>query len=272
MSAAIRAKGMSMVRLSIIIPCCNEEDAVYLLPRRLFPALRQLGERYEVELILVDDGSIDQTWSRLEQIRQDGAPCRVSLVRHDRNRGLGAALRTGQAAATGQVVVTLDADGTYPFEIVESLVAAVEQGADVATVSPYMRGGGVEGVSGVRLLFSRGASLLYRLVVDRRIATYTAMVRAYRADILAKSISDEDGFLHVAMTLVEARRRGARVVEVPAVLRRRDVGVSKARIWRITRSHLKYLARLAYLRLTGRFWLPASPTPQRELIEMVRHD
>jgi dolichol-phosphate mannosyltransferase len=259
-----------MARLSIVIPCCNEEDAVALLPARLFPALAPLARRYTLELVFVDDGSTDATWERLTALQQT-APWPVVLARHQPNRGQGAALRTGQAHATGEIVVTLDADGTYPFTIVESLVAAIERGADIATASPYHRDGGVAGVSGLRLLFSRGASLCYRLLVDRRIATYTAMVRAYRASILAAALPEETGFLHVAMTLVEARRRGARIMEVPAVLARREVGVSKAKIARITRAHLRYLRRLLLLRATGRFWLAPRGARPADAIGAVRH-
>lgn len=257
--------------LSIIVPCCNEEDAVRLLPERLFPALEWLKGRFDIEVILVDDGSTDGTWDHLRALAESNSPGVIRLERHPRNLGLGAALRTGQRAARGQILVTLDADGTYPFSIIEPLVEAIEAGADVVTASPYHRAGGVEGVSGLRLLFSRGASLCYRALVDRRIATYTAMARAYRAEVLGEAISDADGFLHVAMTLVEARRRGARVVEVPAVLRRRDVGVSKARIARITRAHLRYLWRIAALRATGRFWLRPSREGRGDLAESMRH-
>jgi dolichol-phosphate mannosyltransferase len=193
------------------MPACNEEDAVRLLPERLYPALAELATQHQVELVLVDDGSRDATWNELTRLRDAPAPCSITLLRHEVNRGLGAALRTGCLRATGQIVVTLDADGTYPFTIIEPLVAAVTSGADVATASPYHRDGGVAGVSATRRVFSRGASAIYRVLVDWRVATYTAMVRAYRADVLRAALSDNDGFLHVAMTLVEARRRGARI-------------------------------------------------------------
>ncbi|MGH9176186.1 MAG: glycosyltransferase family 2 protein, partial [Vicinamibacterales bacterium] len=153
------------------------------------------------------------------------------------------------------IIVTLDVDGTYPFEIVEVLVAQIDAGADVATASPYHPDGRVEGVSAVRLLFSRGASICYRVLVDRRVYTWTAMVRAYRAGVLRASIPEESGYLNIARTLVEARRRGARIVEAPAVLSTRTVGQSKAKVWRITRSHLRYMRGLLWLRLSGRFWI-----------------
>jgi dolichol-phosphate mannosyltransferase len=257
--------------ISIVIPACNEEDAIRLLPERLYPTINTLSKRSTVELLLVDDGSIDSTWVELERLRDQAPPCSIALLRHGRNRGLGAALQTGVAHARGRIIVTVDADGTYPFPIIEELVDAVLSGADVATASPYHRDGAVEGVSGVRLLFSRGASLLYRLLVDRSIATYTAMVRAYRVEVLAASEPGDSGFLYVAKTLVEARRRRARIVEIPAVLSRREVGVSKARLMRITRAHLRYMCHIATLRLRGGFWLGPFADERIRALEITSH-
>jgi dolichol-phosphate mannosyltransferase len=241
--------------LAIIIPCCNEEEALGRLQEQLRPVLDDVAPRYHIELVLVDDGSTDATWDWLQLVRRFDWPARVILGQHERNRGLGAALRTGLDLTDAPVIVTIDVDGTYPFRIIEPLLEAIANGADVATASPYHPDGGVAGVSAWRMLFSRGASMLYRVLVDRRIHTYTALVRAYRRDILDETLADHPGFLNVAVTLVEACRRKAIVAEIPAVLAQREVGQSKARIMRITRSHLRYMAQLIWLRMTGRFWL-----------------
>ena len=251
-------------QLAIILPCCNEEEALSVLQARLGPVLEALAPRYDIDLILVDDGSTDATWNWLQILRQVAWPATVVLGRHERNLGLGAALQTGLNLTEAAVVVTIDVDGTYPFAIIEPLVDAIACGADVATASPYHPQGGVAGVAAWRLFFSRGASALYRLLVDRRIHTYTALVRAYRRPILDASLSDHPGFLNVAMTLVEARRRGATVVEIPAVLAQREFGQSKARVMQITRTHLRYMSQLLWLRMTGRFWLTQrSDSPMR---------
>ena len=241
--------------LAIIIPCCNEEEALGLLRERLHPVLAGIAPRFDTELVLVDDGSTDATWDWLQLVKQFDWPARVILGRHERNRGLGAALRTGLDLSDASIIVTIDVDGTYPFGTIEPLLDAIISGADIATASPYHPDGGVAGVSSWRLLFSRGASTFYRLLVDQRIHTYTALVRAYRRDILEETLSDHPGFLNVAVTLVEACRRKAAVVEIPAVLSQREVGQSKARVFRITRTHLRYMAQLIWLRMTGRFWL-----------------
>lgn len=260
-----------MRTLSIVTPCCNEEDAIALMPERLFPVLRELSLRYDVELVLVDDGSTDRTWVMLNELKRMAPPCEIVLGRHPTNRGLGQALQTGVHLATGEIVVMLDADGTYPFPIIEPLVEAIAEGADVATASPYHRDGGVADVAAWRIFISRGASLLYRILVDRNIATYTAMVRAYRSEVIVDTNTNVPGYLYVAQILVEARRRGAVVSEVPAVLHQREVGVSKAKVVQITRNHLRYMAHLARLRLTGRFWLPATATTTANSKEDVRY-
>lgn len=247
--------------LAIIIPCCNEEEALGLLRERLGPVLADIEQRYSTELVLVDDGSTDATWDWLQLLQRLSWPAQIILGRHHHNLGLGAALRTGLELTDAPIVVTIDVDGTYPFGIIEPLLDAIMNGADVATASPYHPAGGVDGVSATRLLFSRGASSLYRILVDRRIHTYTALVRAYRRDVLDASLSEHPGFLNVAETLVEARRRNARIVEIPAVLAQREVGQSKARVFRITRAHLRYMANLAWLRVTGSFWI-ADGQPQ----------
>lgn len=256
-----------MKSLSIVMPCCNEEEALDLLPQKLFRVVEELQQQYDTELVCVDDGSTDATWEKLTALRDDYPAMHLVLARHQVNLGLGAALQTGQQHASGDVVVMMDADGTYPFTIIRPLVEAIEAGADVATASPYHPAGGIEGVSAFRLVFSRGASILYRVLVDPRIHTWTAMVRAYRSPVLADSLSVDYGFVNVAMTLVEARRRGARIEEIPAVLSSRTVGVSKAKIWKITRAHLRYMSSIALLRTTGRFWI----VPDAQRVNVATH-
>src|SRR5262245_26298570 len=119
-----RRRRLRSVRRSFVIPCYQEADA---LDAGLDELLRLPGD----ELVFVDDGSTDGTGERLAAAaRRDP---RVRVVTHEKNRGVGAAMRTGFASATGDVVVAYDADRTYPAADAERLVAAVEAGADVAT-------------------------------------------------------------------------------------------------------------------------------------------
>jgi dolichol-phosphate mannosyltransferase len=242
--------------LSVIIPCFNEADNIAQLHQQLNTIQPELERRGGFELVLVDDGSSDDTFARLSSAFEGWE--NVQIVQHERNCGLGAALRTGFAQARGEVIVTTDSDGTYPFTTIPALLDLLRPEIDIVTASPYHPGGGVDGVPAYRLLFSKGASAMYRVLLDPRLHTYTAMYRAYRREVIERIPTSSDGFLMVTELLVGALLAGYRAAEFPAVLRVRRYGQSKARVWQITRSHLRFQARV----LMQRMGLLKRPTPR----------
>ena len=133
--------------LSVIIPCYNEADNIGKIERELFPVVRELAETQSVEVVFVDDGSTDGTWQGLVGTFGDlSVPdLSVRFERHQVNRGLGAALRTGFASARGEVVVTTDSDGTYKFSGIPHMLSYLTPDVDIVTASPYHPQGGVEG-------------------------------------------------------------------------------------------------------------------------------
>lgn len=238
---------MAATQISVVIPCYNESEGVDAMRVRLSATLPALRARGGVELILVDDGSRDGTGDLLTAAF--GSWPEVRIVRHERNRGLGQALRTGFAHARGALVVTCDSDGTYPFAEIPALLDRLTPDVDIVTASPYHPGGGVDNVPRYRVAISKCASLCYRLLVDWRIHTYTALFRACRREVIERVTTRADGFMMVAELLVEARLAGFRVAEYPTTLRVRQYGQSKARVLQITRTHLGYLSGLARRRL-----------------------
>jgi len=252
---------MAVVDLSIIIPCYNEADGVETLRERMLHVLPELRRRGSVELLLIDDGSRDATWALLQAAFGDVPEART--FQHERNRGLGVALRTGFAHARGAIIVTCDSDGTYPFDEIPALLDRLTPELDLVTGSPYHPGGGIENVPAYRVMISKSASLCYRLLVDWRIHTYTALFRACRREVIDQITTHADGFLMVTELLVEARLAGFTVAEYPAVLRVRQYGQSKARVLQITGTHLRYMAGLIGRRLRVR--------PERAPAPSVRH-
>lgn len=240
------------MRLSLVIPCYNESDSVDQMRAQLDEVRPELERRAELELVLVDDGSTDDTYERLATTFASWPALR--LVRHARNQGLGAALRTGLGATTGDVVVVTDSDGTYPFTTIPRLLECLTPEVDIVTSSAYHPEGGVEGVPAYRLLFSKGASFLYRALVQWDIYTYTAMYRAYRRDVIERVRTQSGGYVVMAELLVNALRAGYRVAEFPTVLHVRRYGQSKARIARIIRQHLAFQARVLAGTATGAGW------------------
>lgn len=237
--------------ISIVIPVFNEEDGIGQLRDRLF-RLRDLWHGAEVELVFVDDGSSDQTLSALRaEFAKDP---RSIVVAHEKNRGVGAAFRTGFAYCHGTTICTIDADCSYGPENLERLVAALkEQAADIAVASPYHPEGKVDGVPAWRLSLSKGCSFMYWLVAPVRLYTYTSIFRAYRRTA-AKSVAyEEDGFVFTAETLIRAAEMGYRIAEVPMTLHTRKYGQTKMKVARTMRGHLILMGKTLLRRMPRAF-------------------
>lgn len=119
-----------MKRLSVIIPCYNESPTVEELINKVVSAKIPLPEK---EILAVDDSSKDGTWDILQRIKGNGAKGVVfKLNRHKKNSGKGAAIRTGIAAAEGDIIIIQDADMEYDPNEFEKVIAPIVQGtADV---------------------------------------------------------------------------------------------------------------------------------------------
>ncbi len=112
--------------MTIVVPVYNEERGVEPVVERL--SALDLG--VPVEVLLVNDGSTDGTGPILERLEREHELVRV--VKHPVNRGYGAALKTGFAAAANEIVVITDADGTYPEDRIRDLIACIDDGAEMA--------------------------------------------------------------------------------------------------------------------------------------------
>jgi len=251
------------MELSIIVPCYNEVENISKVKRELWPVVAELAGAGSVEVVFVDDGSRDGTWQALnDAFGHSLVPgVAVRFERHAVNRGLGAALRTGFAAAHGQVVVTTDSDGTYKFTEIPALLSCLTPGIGIVTASPYHPKGGVAGVPSYRLILSRGSSTIYRFLVNWHVYTYTSLFRAYRRTVIEQVPFESDGYLAGTELLVNGMLMGFRVVEYPAVLHSRVLGTSKAKLARTILAHLKFQTQVFLRRLNL-----APPVKSREVI------
>ena len=197
---------------------------------------------HPVAFLCVDDGSTDVTPDELKKlsVRSD-----VDVLTHPVNRGAGAAMGTGLAGVQADIAVVYDPDEAYAPDTLTALVEAVENGADIATLSPYHPDGGVEGVGPFRLFLSRAASTLYRRRLRSPIHTFTCAVRAYRMDRIRGILPPPDDFTAAAWLMARGLQARLTVVEVPSVLKVRAVGSSKMRILSTIRSHLRLLRDLS---------------------------
>jgi dolichol-phosphate mannosyltransferase len=248
------------MKLSVIVPCYNEADNIQKLYDELLPVIEEMvihgwhdasKEIHSAEMIFVDDGSGDETFSKLEErfSGQVKPGITFKFLKHETNLGLGAAIRTGFSKAEGDIIVTVDSDGTYKFSEIPAFLSFLTPDVDIVTASPYHPDGGVIGVPANRLFLSRGSSFLYRILVDRHVYTYTCLFRAYRAEVIKNISFSSNGFLAGTEVLVKAILNGYHVAEFPAVLHRRMYGVSKAKIAQTIFSHLSFQGRIFLYRL-----------------------
>ncbi len=226
--------------VTLLAPAYNEEAVIADFVPAAIGALHPGWE-----LLVVDDGSTDATGDLLEKLAAGHPELRV--VTHERNGGLGAALATGFAAAAGDVVVTIDADLSHPFDLLPALVAACET-ADAAFASRFVAGGGMPGVPLLRRAISGLGNLAFRALFRTRVRDLTTGYRAYRAAALRALDLRSTGFeaqLEISVSLVHA---GCTIAELPLQLSTRAAGESKMSYLRLLRGYGSVVLRMFALR------------------------
>lgn len=249
-----------MLRLAVVLPMYNEADNVSALLERL-AAVRQ-ASGLALTALAVDDGSRDATYVRLKKL-EPHYPL-LKIVRHSRNRGMAAALRTGIDEALAErspgfdALAFMDADLTHAPEDLPRLVAPIaEDQADFVLGSRYVPGGRMRGVPWPRRSISIVGNAAVRRLLHVPIRDLTSGFRAARADIFRTIRLQEHGFGIQLEGTVKGYRAGFRVAEVPITLGVRKNGYSKMAY---TRAFW-----LAYTRLVLQLWL----SPQEERVRMV---
>ena len=239
-----------MMKLSLVIPCYNEEEGIDNLARRLNPVLDQLEKEYSLEVIFIDDGSKDNTYSLLTSIF--GKRKGVKIIQHSVNQNLGAAMRTGFQNSTGEVIVTMDSDCTYGPENIPAMVKLLDSEVSLVTASPYHPLGGINNVPRYRIFLSKSITQLYRTLTGANIYTFTALFRAQKKEVVQNVTFKSNNFLATAEMLIYALMKGYKVKEFPLVLNVREFGESKMKLFSVIWSHFKFVTALAGLRLTGK--------------------
>ncbi|MGD0821060.1 MAG: glycosyltransferase [Desulfomonilia bacterium] len=226
------------VKISVIIPMFNEEENAPDTIARVESLLKGTGEPYEI--IPVNDGSTDGTLDILDEIASKDP--HVHVVSYWKNGGRGKAIRYGFKAARGRYIATIDADLSYdPAYILQmAQVLDNESDIDVVLVSPYMKGGGTEGVPKDRLFVSMMGNKILQLALPEKIHTLTCIVRCYRNEVISSLDLESNGKeIHLEI-LSKLLAMGFRVREIPAVLTSRKKGASKFVFKSTAVSHLLF--------------------------------
>jgi glycosyltransferase involved in cell wall biosynthesis len=215
LTGSARASGAPGPFLSVVVPVFDEEENVDRLCATLLADLEQLGRSFEV--IVVDDGSRDETYPRL--LRAAAADERIKLVRLRRNFGQTAAMAAGFDHATGEVIVPMDGDlQNDPADIV-TLLEKIDEGYDLVSGWRQDRQDGF-----LRRLPSRAANRLIGRVTGVRLHDYGCTLKAYRAEVVSETRLY--GEMHRFLPAL-AYQAGARITEVPVRHHPRTAGKSK---------------------------------------------
>jgi len=233
--------------VSVVVPCYNEQESLPYLANTLRSVVGTLADRYDFNFVFVDDCSTDRTWDTLHTVF--GGNPRCTLLRHEQNRGVAAAIQTGLRSASTDVVCSMDCDCTYDPHEFGRMIPLLTDDVDVVTASPYHPLGSVKNVPQWRLLLSNGLSRLYRLVLRQKLYTYTSCFRVYRRQTTVGVRVERGGFFGVAEMLGLLDLAGRRIVEFPAALEARMLGRSKMKVIRTIAGHLSLLCLLAALRV-----------------------
>jgi dolichol-phosphate mannosyltransferase len=238
-------------QLTVIVPTLNEAANVEPLLARIF---EQSSETLQIEVLIVDDGSTDETCERVLLLGQTQP---VRLLRRERPvGGLAGAVLAGAVAARSRRILVMDGDLSHPPERIRDLVAPLlDRSQDMVIGSRYVPGGRTPGWPWWRRLMSRAACLMAWPLA--RLHDPLSGFFATDRESLVQCRGDAAGF-KIALELIVNAKRGFRVKEIPIVFRDRERGESKMRFGVL----VTYLVRLVVLlarRMGARLGLSRSP-------------
>lgn len=232
-------------KISVILPAYNEEEAIGKVIDEVDAVMKAQG--YDFEIIVVDDASCDRT----QEIAKSKG---VRLLRHPANRGVGAARKTGILNSHGEILVMLDADGSYPAESIPELLKYIPEYDQVIGARTSEQGA-------FRLIRQPVKFLLFKLasfLVRRKIPDLNSGFRALKKDIILKYLYlIPNGFSCVSTMTLSFLCNGHSIKYIPINYYKR-IGNSKFRIFIDTRDFLFTIIRIAVYFDPLRVFLPLS--------------
>ena len=214
-----------MTVLSVVIPAYNEENGIAEIAERVLSVKESLKESgiEDLELLVVDDGSGDNTAAVAGGI--DG----VRLIRHEKNRGYGAALKTGFSKANGELIGFLDADGTYPPEYFPQLCQKALNGSELVI------GTRLSGTDSKMPLTRRVGNFFFATLLTilgrQKVSDSASGMRVFKRSILERIYPLPDGLNLTPVMSTRAVHEGIKMAEVPIPYDER-VGNSKLSVVR----------------------------------------
>jgi glycosyltransferase involved in cell wall biosynthesis len=204
--------------ISVVIPTLNEAKNIPWVLRRM--------PLYVDEVVIVDGRSTDNTVGVARALRSD------IVVVDEQRKGKGVALRSGFAAATGDIIVMLDADGSMDPQEIGWFVSPLQHDYDFVKGSRHVTGGGSEDLTWLRRTGNRALTGLANAVLHSNYSDLCYGYIAFRRECLDILQLESDGFEIETELIVRAAKAGLRIAEVPSWELDRISGVSNLQTFR----------------------------------------
>lgn len=207
--------------VSIVIPIYNEVELIQTVLKRV------RAQPFEMQLILVDDCSTDGTAEILKAEKEKPG---TIVLRHERNRGKGAAIRTGLASATGEIVLIQDADMEYNPDDLPALIEPIAAGrASVVYGSRFK--GSVEKMRPANRVANFLLAWTVTLLYGRRITDEATAYKVFRGDLIRSIDLKCNRFEFCPEVTAKVLRRGERILELPVSFQARTFAEGKKIGW-----------------------------------------
>jgi glycosyltransferase involved in cell wall biosynthesis len=217
------------MRVSIIIPAYQEERTIADVVR-LVRGVDLSPLEIEKEIVIVDDGSRDATSDQARRAAEGDRA--VQLYRHPENRGKGAAIRTGLAAATGEVCLIQDADLEYSVEDYQAILSPMVDGAPVVYGSRFLKRRWPEGMHVANYVANRLLTLMSNVLYPHHITDEATCLKAIRTELLRSLDLECTRFEFCPEVTAKLGLKRVPIVEVPVRYTGRDLAAGKKVGWR----------------------------------------
>lgn len=212
------------MKISFVIPTYNEHGNI----DRLIKKINSITKEHNLtnEIIIVDDNSTDGTIDDVRNLQktQDN----IKLIVRDKLLGIGTAHIDGYNQATGDLIISMDADLQHPPEKIPEFIAKIKIGYDVVVSSRYMKGGSTETSFHNRIISKLGGIYL-SLMFGIKIKDFSTGYRAIKMEVWQKirnyRYSSKNVFL--IESVYYAHKNGAKITDIPILFKKRDMGESK---------------------------------------------
>lgn len=221
----------SGIDISVVVPLYNEEDNVIEVVKDLEKTLSQTN--YKFEIILIDDGSSDNTLDIVYRMQRK-YPC-VKVISHKTNRGKSAAMMTGFQSVQGDYVILMDGDGQFKAHDIPKMVEKLEEGYDV--VNGWGKKKESEPIT--KIIPSYVYNLICRKLFNLKVRQFNLGFKGFKRETVEKIFLKKDEHRYILPLL---QNKGHTVCEVPVEYLPRQNGESKYGIMRIPRGILDMIA------------------------------